>query len=519
MKTVREIRLVLGDQLNLNHSWFDEVDDSVLYFMAEQHSETDYTLHHAQKLIAVLSAMRDFASQLKARGHLLLYWDLDHGENRQNFRENLGAVVAQSQAKTLSWQRPDEWRLVQELGAIGAELARDRGVEARQVSSEHFLATAEDFLPLVKNAKPPRMETFYRRMRKKTGYLMNDAGPLGGTWNYDQANRKAFDQRIPVPEPWMDSRDESKLWATIRRRGVGSFGEPKAENFPWPKNRHQALQALERFIDHRLPRFGPFQDAMDHSEPYLFHSLISFALNTKMIHPAEVIEAALDRWEDEATDDPELLASLEGFVRQILGWREYMHNVYQWAMPGYEQLNHFGADRPLPAWYWTGDTKMHCLACSVGDSLKNAYAHHIQRLMVTGNFALMAGIDPDQVDQWYLGVYIDAFQWVEITNTRGMSQWADGGMVATKPYAASARYISSMSDYCSHCSYDQKKRHGTGACPFNSLYWHFVQRNGEALRGNHRMAMVYKSWERMDPDERKKTLAQADEYLSQLDHL
>ena len=284
-----------------------------------------------------------------------------------------------------------------------------------------------------------------------------------------------------------------------------------------PITRRQSLALLKHFLNYGLPCFGTYQDAMTVDSWSLFHSRLSFALNAKLLDPLEVIRAALQRWEEERGHIS--IAQIEGFVRQILGWREYMRGIYWALMPEFESMNFFGHTARLPGWYWSGETRMHCLAQAVGQSLDYAYAHHIQRLMITGNFALLAGVAPDEVNAWYLGVYVDALEWVEMPNTRGMSQFAEGGLIATKPYVSSANYIHKMSDYCSGCFYDHKRRHGGKACPFNSLYWHFLERHRNLLSKNPRMGTMYRVLDKMEKDERRRVLSQGDEYLCSLDGL
>ncbi|MGL6041136.1 MAG: cryptochrome/photolyase family protein, partial [Deefgea sp.] len=307
----------------------------------------------------------------------------------------------------------------------------------------------------------------------------------------------------------------SELWQEITAAGVKTLGQPQASAFPWPITRTQAKHALATFIQNALPLFGAYQDAMSTASPTLFHAGLSFALNIKLLHPLEVIQAALQEFEAERVS----LSTVEGFVRQILGWREYVRGVYWARMPDYGQLNALDHQRQLPRWYWDGQTKMNCAKHAIDQSLELGYAHHIQRLMVTGNFALLAGIAPDEVDAWYLGIYVDAFEWVEMPNTRGMSQYADGGLLGSKPYAGSASYINKMSNYCKGCHYEPKQRHGEGACPFNSLYWHFHHRHAAKLEKNPRIGMTYQTWKKMPDAERAATLAQAEHYLAQLDHL
>ena len=303
----------------------------------------------------------------------------------------------------------------------------------------------------------------------------------------------------------------------IAAAGIETIGSIDPARVTWPLTREEALAGLDHFLAHGLARFGAYQDAMTERHPFLYHSRLSFALNVKLIHPLEVVERTVDWWRAHEADID--IAQVEGFVRQIIGWREYMRGIYWDKMPGFAESNFFGHHRPLPAFFWTGDTRMNCLKHAIGQSLEHAYAHHIQRLMITGNFALLAGIHPDEVDAWYLGIYIDAIEWVEITNTRGMSQFADGGVTATKPYVSSANYINRMSDYCGNCDYAHTKRTGEGACPFNSLYWDFFDRHHGKLGDNHRLAMVYRMLDRMDPEERTALRDQAEYYRQHLDDL
>jgi deoxyribodipyrimidine photolyase-related protein len=508
-----EYRLILGDQLNLNHSWFRETTSDVVYLMFEQKSETSYVTHHAQKIIAVFSSMRAFGAELVHQGHELRYVKISDEGNAHNFLDNILHQLKTLGAKDFAYQAPDEFRLEQELDRIAQRLKKDYEITTTRYSTEHFIV--EDWGA----KKLPVMERFYREMRKKTSYLMDGDMPSGGSWNYDTQNRSPIKSGQEIPEPWTSGRDESELWKEISESGIEYFGEPRESDFPWPLNRVEAEKVLDSFIHERLESFGKYQDAMKKSAPYLFHSLLSYALNTKMLSPTEVIEKAIESCKDQIPENTQLLASLEGFVRQILGWREYMRLYYSIAMPELAEKNFFQASRKLPSWYWDAQTDMNCMRESTGQSLELAYAHHIQRLMITGTFALIAGINPGEVDQWYLGIYIDAFEWVEITNTRGMSQFADGGAVATKPYAASASYVNRMSDYCKSCSYDHKKRHGEAACPFNSLYWDFLHRNREQLASNHRLSFAYKNLDRFHPDEKKAILDQAKVYLNNLDRL
>ena len=346
---------------------------------------------------------------------------------------------------------------------------------------------------------------------------MEEDEPMGGDWNYDAENRKKFPKKEAVPETYLKSRDVTETVEMIQNSGVETIGTLQPEQFNWPVSRTEAEEGLQFFLQELLPKFGTYQDAMTERSDYLFHSRLSFFMNSKILSPREVVEqteAYYRKHQDEID-----ISNVEGFIRQILGWREYMRGIYWHEMPDYAQLNYFEQDRKLPDYYWTGETKMNCMHHAIRNSLENAYAHHIQRLMITGNFALLAGVQPDEVDAWYLGVYIDAIEWVEMPNTRGMSQFADGGIVATKPYISSANYVHKMSDYCKNCYYDRKKKVGEKACPFNSLYWNFIAKNEDKLSNNFRMGMMYRVWGRYDDETQRDILNQAEQYLHQIDEL
>jgi deoxyribodipyrimidine photolyase-related protein len=360
------------------------------------------------------------------------------------------------------------------------------------------------------------MESFYRNMRKQTGILMQNDQPEGDRWNYDHDNRQSFTAILPPPvkEFMHDAYEIIKL---LEAQQVETIGKIENNINVWPVDRSEALAVLAHFVTELLPSFGTYQDMMSTDHSYLFHSRLSFALNIKLISPHEVIEAAVQQYRIQLQTIT--LSQVEGFVRQILGWREYMRGIYWATMPDFATRNFFNHQRELPSWFWTGDTKMNCLKYAIRQSLNLGYAHHIQRLMITGNFALLAGINPDETDRWYLGIYIDAFEWVEITNTRGMSQYADGGVVGSKPYCSSGAYISKMSNYCHSCSYRVKEKTGTNACPFNSLYWHFHVRNRNVLERNPRIGMVYHTWDKMQPGQQRLLLDQAEHYLNTIESL
>jgi deoxyribodipyrimidine photolyase-related protein len=506
------LRLILGDQLNAQHRWFTDVDGATVYVMMEVRQETDYVLHHAQKILAIFAAMRELARQLRQLGHAVHYIAIDDAENTHSIPDNIEALIARHDAGAFEYQAPDEWRLDQQLYEAG----RRSRIAWLMVDSEHFYTARNEAADIFAGRKQWLMEFFYRRMRSTHQVLMEDAkNPVGGQWNFDHDNRKPWRGTPAEPQDPRTLHDHGQLWATIVAAGVKSFGAPQADRLAWALNRDEALQQLDAFIVRALPHFGDFQDAMSSKAWRLFHSLLSFALNVKMLHPREVVDRAQAAYH--AGHAP--LAAVEGFIRQILGWREYVRGVYWAQMPGYAEKNFLGHTRPLPAWFWDGKTKMHCLSQAITQSLEQAHAHHIQRLMVIGNFALLAGLDPAEVHGWYLGVYIDAFEWVELPNTVGMSQFADGGLLATKPYVSSAAYIDRMGDYCKGCHYDKKARIGERACPFNALYWDFFHRNADTLERNPRIGMAYRQLEKMDAAAIADFRQQAATMLARLDSL
>lgn len=505
------LRFILGDQLNLQHSWFSSVQKHVCYVLMEVKQEQDYVMHHIQKMVGFFAAMRNFATQLERNGHTVIYLKLDDQNNKQNIPDNLAELILAHKMERFEYLLPDECRLDEQLKTFCKSLK----IETAFSDTEHFYTNRDDVANFFDGKKQFIMENFYRQMRRDQNVLMNGKNPVGGVWNFDKSNRKKYDGKVPLPDEKVFKHDVSALKKMLDKMGIRYFGEIDEKHFTWPLSRKEALLSLDYFCKNLLPHFGTYEDALLQEHASLFHSRLSFALNTKMISPKEVVERAIHEWESRKKEIN--LAQIEGFVRQILGWREFMRGMYWAKMPGFEKLNYFNHDRKIPAWFWTGNTKMNCLKQSIGNSLKNAWAHHIQRLMVIGNFALLAGIHPDEVDEWYLGVYIDAIQWVEITNTRGMSQFADGGIIGTKPYVSSGAYIHKMSDYCESCHYNPGKKTGEKACPFNSLYWHFMARHEDKLKGNQRIGMVYRTLEKLN--DKEAILEQAGEYLSNIEKL
>ncbi|SFR31906.1 deoxyribodipyrimidine photolyase-related protein [Robiginitalea myxolifaciens] len=494
---MKTLRLILGDQLNYKHSWYTKTDDQICYLMAEMRQETDYVRHHIQKVIAFFDAMRKFADHLKSEGHELRYFHIDDSDNPQELPALIHQVLEETGAEKFEYQLPDEYRLDQQL----KEFTDGLDIEVSAVDTEHFYTSREELAEFFKGKKQILMESFYRMMREKHGVLMDGEQPAGGQWNYDKENRKKWKGSPEIPEVPMPNKDLSELEGDLKDAGVKTIGKVTASEFPWPTTRQEGLDLLEFFCSSLLPHFGDYQDALHTDEPFLFHSRLSFALNSKLISPSEVVDRveAVYRTDKDRVD----ISQVEGFIRQILGWREYMRGIYWMEMPEYADKNELDNHNALPDFFWTGETKMNCLKSAITQSLEHAYAHHIQRLMITGNFALLAGVHPDEVDAWYLGIYIDALQWVEITNTRGMSQYADGGLLATKPYVSSANYINKMGNYCSSCSYDHKAKLGENACPFNALYWNFLAEKQDKLGNNPRMGMMYSLLNRKDKEELK----------------
>jgi deoxyribodipyrimidine photolyase-related protein len=492
---MKKLRLLLGDQLNAEHSWFNTTDANSTYLMAELKQETSYVTHHIQKVVAFFSAMRSFAAFLKEQGHQVNYIKINDPENPHSLKELIVQQIANTEAEKFEYLLPDEYRLDQQLADIASSLS----IPSESFDTEHFLTSRDTLKNFYKGKKQLVMESFYRMMRKEHDILIENGEPEGGSWNYDQSNRKKWKGDPAIPHALEFSKDVSGLYKEIQEAGIKTLGSLKPQSFNWPTNREESIQALQFFIKHLLTHFGDFQDALHTDQKFLFHSRLSFAMNSKMLSPKEVIHQVLEYYN--AHKDTLDISQVEGFIRQILGWREYMRGIYWKEMPSYAQTNALENKNPLPGFYWTGNTKMNCLRHAINQSLEEAYAHHIQRLMITGNYALLTQTDPDEVDSWYLGIYIDAIEWVEITNTRGMSQYADGGIVATKPYVSSANYINKMGNYCSDCIYDPNKKFGETACPFNALYWNFLDAKKEQLKSNPRMGMMLSLLDKKDGEE------------------
>lgn len=503
MPDEKVLRLVLGDQLSRDLSCLKDADPGRdVIFMAEVRGEAKAVRHHKKKIAFVFSAMRHFAEALEAEGFEVDYLKLDAHGNSGELGAALKSAISRHQARRVVMTEPSEVRVLEAAETWREEL--DADLEIR--SDTRFLASHEDFVRWAtkndgKHPKSLRMEYFYREMRRRTGYLMNGDAPEGGEWNYDSENRKALPDTVEIPaRPEFKPDDVTvEVMELVGAEFSDHFGD--LEPFDYPVTRNDAVSYLDWFIDAALPGFGDFQDAMKQGEPLLFHSHLSTLINCGLLDPRECCERAQAAYRNGGAP----LNAVEGFIRQIIGWREFIRGVYWLKMPDYADSNALDAARPLPGFFWTGESRLNCLSQAISETRTHAYAHHIQRLMVIGNFCLLAGIDPKQVQEWFLIVYSDAYEWVEMPNVLGMALYADGGFVASKPCAASGAYINRMSDYCDHCSFDVKKKRGEKACPFNYLYWDFLERNSKLLKQNHRMGLIMGSLDRM-PNERAREI-------------
>ena len=506
---VRNLILVLGDQLTpaiTSLAAGDPARDLVL--MAELGEEARYVRHHKKKIAFLFSAMRHFAAELRELGWRVEYVTLDAKGNRGSFTEQLGAAIGRHGPERVVVTEAGECRVRQ----MQASWAERFALPVDILPDERFLCPTADFARWAAGRKQLRMEYFYREMRRRTGLLMDGDEPAGGRWNFDAENRKPakadlFMPRPPVFEPDGVTRE---MLALVEARFGDHFGD--LAPFEFAVTRADAEAAFGAFVDKALPKFGDYQDAMLTGEPFLYHAVIALYLNCGLLDSLRVCRQVEIEWR--AGRVP--LNAAEGFIRQIVGWREYVRGIYWLKMPGYERSNFLGHTRRLPDFYWTGETSMACVRAAMKQTREHAYAHHIQRLMITGNFALLAGIDPHALHEWYLMVYADAYEWVELPNTVGMSQFADGGLLASKPYAASGAYINRMSDYCGNCRYDVKQRTGPKACPFNALYWDFISRHRSRIGGNPRMTQMVRTYDKFPADERQRIADSAASFLASL---
>ncbi|GIV11292.1 MAG: cryptochrome/photolyase family protein [Fimbriimonadales bacterium] len=476
---MRHLILILGDQLDRSSAALDGFDPTCdAVWMAEVAEEATHVWSHKARIAIFLSAMRHYRDWLRQQGYTVHYHALDDPQNQGSFASELTRTVKQHQPQTLVVVEPGEWRVLQSL----KQTAQQLGVPLEIRPDRHFLMSIDEFKRHAAGRKQLRLEFFYREMRQRTGILMEGKQPVGGAWNYDASNRQAFGKQGPglVPRPISFAPDAltQEVIRLVETRFPHHPGSLR--NFDWAVTPEQAEHALDDFIENRLPLFGPYQDAMWTGEPYLYHSRLSSAINLKLLDPRRAIQKAVDAYRQNHAP----LQSVEGFVRQLLGWREYIRGVYWLAMPDYLERNALNAQAQLPDFYWTGETDMNCLRETITQTLQYGFAHHIQRLMVTGLYALLLGVHPKQVHAWYLAIYVDAVEWVELPNVYGMSQFADGGLMASKPYIASGKYLQRMSNYCAGCRYKPDRATGDDACPFTTLYWDFLLRH-EAAFANH----------------------------------
>ena len=500
MTNVRNLILVLGDQLDLQASAFDGFDpaqDAV--WMAEAVEESTHVWSSKQRITLFLSGMRHFAQALQDAGRVVYYRRLQKHPGAHEMRslsEQLKEDLAALKPSAVRMTAPGDWRVWQAMKAVVGEAS----LVLTSTDDRHFFTTVRDFSAHAKGRKTLRLEYFYRELRQRFGILMKDGKPEGGQWNFDADNREAFGRQGPGVLPKRASFTPDAITQEVMELVNHRFAEHPGSlrSFAWPVTRAQALQALDAFIEERLALFGRYEDALWPGEPWLYHSHLSAALNLKLLCAPEVVHAAQTAYLQGKVP----LQSAEGFIRQIFGWREYVRGIYWTQMPSYLERNALNAQQDLPQWFWTGKTTMACLKDAITQTLEQGYAHHIQRLMVTGLYALLLGVKPHQVHAWYLSVYVDAVEWVELPNTLGMSQFGDGGLMASKPYVASGKYIQRMGGPCATCPYDPGLREGDKACPFTTLYWDFLSRHEPLLAKNPRMALQVKNVARMTVQQR-----------------
>ena len=502
---VEKLILILGDQLTEDISSLRELDPGKdVIIMAEVLGEASYVAHHPKKIILIFSAMRSFSDKLRSLGYRVEYSFFDDPQNTQSLSGELIRRAEQFKCSKITVTQPNEWRVIEDLSNVPLT------VEFKE--DNRFISQISEFNHWAEGRKQLCMEYFYRDMRRKTGLLMDGEKPVGGKWNYDQENRKPAPDSVlhTGPKCFSNTEHTKSVINLVSERFSENFGN--IANFNFATTQSQAEEALDHFIDKALPDFGAYQDAMMMDQPFLFHAIISPYLNIGLLKPLDVCKKA----EKAFLDGKAPLNSVEGFIRQIISWREYIRGIYFLQGPNYTQNNHLDHNRPLPSLYWGKESGLNCLDQCVKQTEEFSYAHHIQRLMVTGNFALLTGVSPYEVHEWYLSVYIDAFEWVEAPNTIGMSQFADGGVVASKPYVSSGAYINKMSNYCKSCKFKVAEKVGKDACPFNALYWHFLSRNRDKFQGNPRMAQMYRTWDRMNEDHKNNVIKSADEFLNGL---
>ncbi|ANU08347.1 cryptochrome/photolyase family protein [Paraurantiacibacter namhicola] len=505
---------ILGDQLTRNlASIRGRTKDDTVILMMEVWDEATYVKHHKQKIVLIFSAMRHFAAELRDAGWTVDYVKLTDEDNSGSFTGEVARAIERHDPRAVHVVHSGEWRVQQDMDQWPDKF----DCEVEILDDDRFVCSLAEFRDWAEDRKTLRMEHFYREMRKKTGLLMNEDGqgnlrPTGGEWNYDSENRESPEEEMDPPERPIFEPDAitQEVIELVEDRFGSHFGS--LEIFGWPVTREEAEEAADAFFNERIKCFGPYQDAMVHGQDDLYHSMLSTSINLGLLDPLELCQRAAKAYADGEAP----INSVEGFIRQIIGWREYVRGFYWLHMPHLAEANMLNAQRRLPEFYWTGETEMRCMADCVRTTRENAHAHHIQRLMVLGNFALIAGLDPREVQDWYLVVYADAYEWVELPNVAAMILYADGGKLASKPYAASGNYINKMSDYCGECAYSVSKKVGEGSCPFNSLYWRFMDQNRDRLESNARVGRVYSTWDRMNKAKRQEYLDTAEKFLGSL---
>lgn len=490
------VRFICGDQLSMGISSLKGCDkESDYILMCEVRDECQTPKHHKSKIAFILSAMRHFAIRLEGEGFRVRYVKLDDPNNTHSFKGEIIRFCQEVGVTEVVITHPGEYRVLKDIRSLSG------GINVTLLEDTRFLCSMNDFARFAEGKKTLLMEPFYRLMRQKYDILMENGKPIGGKWNYDSENRKPPAKGLKIPHYTQFTPNDTTraVIKMVQHEFADHFGDLNEGGFYFAVTREDALKVFDIFLTERLPNFGTYQDAMLEGEDFMFHSHISFYLNNGLLEPLELIKAVEVCYQRGEVE----INAAEGFIRQVLGWREYVRGIYWLKMPDYQNLNFLNATNPLPEFYWTGKTEMNCMKECIRSTKQNSYAHHIQRLMVLGNFALIAGIKPELVNEWYLVVYADAYEWVEMPNVSGMILFADGGLLGSKPYAASGSYINKMSNYCKNCLYSVKEKNGENACPFNYLYWHFLMQNKDALEKNHRMSMIYKVLEKFTPEKVK----------------
>ena len=504
----QRLNLILGDQLNHDSLLWQDVDrDNDLFWMAEVSDESTLTSSSKQRTALFLSAMRHFAEGVRADNYKLEYITIEKGFS--SLTSALSHTLSRQGFNAVRCVLPGDVTILTNL----KQCCEKHHLNVDWLADNHFIAHPGEFSQWMQQRRQPRMEHWYRHLRQDRHILMQDQKPIGGQWNFDKDNRKAFGKDGPgdLPDDLRFKPDAITMEVMHAIEDHLPTLPGKLDTFNWPVTREQALLQLDAFISHRLPHFGDYQDAMWTEQPFLYHARIASSLNLKLLHPLEVIEAAELAYHTGHAP----LNAVEGFIRQILGWREYIRGLYWFYRDDWLTFNALAAQRQLPAFYWDAQTEMHCMQQAISQVLNYGYGHHIQRLMVTGLFSLLWGVRPQAIHQWYLGMYVDAVAWVEIPNTIGMSQYADGGIVGSKPYIASGAYINRMSNYCQHCQFNPKLATGDKACPFTTLYWHFVDEHQTLLAANPRLGMQVKNWHNKSDAEQQQIRLQAQKLFAE----